>query len=283
MFGSYAYLQTVIAHSSTRKTSKKGTLISKLLNTIKPNDWTFLDISNDVLKSRYPWMNVHFDDNSKFPWAVETELNKLFQFCVSFDSSEQCLDFLKSHLHIDLNIIHKELISEFCYKTTLIDENIDDLIEKKDRIALLKLSVATLDRSLAWHVPSSSWMSDFHSIMNDCLHIIEKHIADVNAITNELSIVGHDFETYESHTHSFYRMENVCKLLEQGYLYDDMTIIAKQTVLTLEESIRIFHGNKYSALNDDDFEKKIEERVSKEIQWCKQKLTHSDNLEIQKP
>jgi hypothetical protein len=222
-------------------------------------------------------MNIHFDDNSKFPWAVETELNKLFQFCVSFDSSEQCLYFIKNHLNIDLDIIHKELISEFCYKTTLIDEKIDELIEKTDRIELLKLSVVTLDRSLAWNVPSPSWISDFHTIMNNCLNLIEKHLSEVNSITNELSIVGHDFETNESYTHSFYRMENVCKLLEQGYLYDDMTTIAKQTVLTLEESIRIFHGNKYSTLSDDDFEKKIEERVSKEIQWCKQKLTHLTN------
>lgn len=248
-------------------------MISDILHDYEAEDWTFMNIRNEIFKARFPWFVVSFSDDSNFPWAVRTDIERLFQLCISFRSIDDCSGYIKTELNTNINTVHRRLISEFCYQINLIDESLDDLIDSIKGIQLIQFIISVLERSLLWNDPDPSWPSDFYSILFFANDTVRRNEKIPNDNIDKLEMIGTEYVSEKGYSHVFYKLESVCFHLQKGQLYDDMNTLAKQTHVVLIDSIRIFHEYKYSSLSENDFEKYIDSRIVQETEWCKHKLT----------
>lgn len=244
-------------------------MISTIINDFRVQDWTFLNIDSDTLKARYSWLILSAPGVEKrFPWAVEYDLIRLFHLCISFPSSHQALDFLTKDLRIGLNSIHLDLLEIFCYPTNPVKMELDELIESSADDALLKFTLATIDRALIWWCPESSWKSDFFWMMAKARRIIDENGLATARRVDYINILDWDYNSSYEHTHVYYRFYNISKQLENGEVFSDLGAIAKQAHIALMTSIDDFYEHKWSRLSQIDFDKKVDEVMGRETLWC---------------
>src|SRR3712207_3702055 len=75
--------------------------------TYNSSNWNYLEISDEILKSRYEWVNIYFPgEDRKSPWAHEHNMIRLFLLCRTFPSKMQALGWMENHLSSNALPIH---------------------------------------------------------------------------------------------------------------------------------------------------------------------------------
>jgi hypothetical protein len=246
-------------------------MISEIIKKYTAENWTFLNIEKDVFKKRYAWVRLlPVAENKKYPWAVSKDIRNLFYLCVSYDSLE---DFNKENQTWTttklLTEIHSRLIHSFCYPNEESNQNLDQLINVSDTSALLNLTFNMLERSLLWCNPEPSWPKDFDYILLKIKPIIERFSEETNFIqTNELKLKGVYQVSIEEYTHVFYKFQVACEQIQNGYLYSELKTIAKQAYGALVQSIQLCFEYLISYVDEQTYQRKIDEIIAKETVWA---------------
>ena len=122
-------------------------MIGQLLNENTIQNWTYLNIDEKVLRDRYDQIKISFPIvDLNYPWAIRNDIERLFHLCISFDSKNEVLNWMKTNLvDINLNGTHLSLIDLFSYLKAKNNDDLDSLIEKSDDFSLLNFIHLTLD------------------------------------------------------------------------------------------------------------------------------------------
>jgi len=232
--------------------------------------WTYLNIDEKVLRSRYKWVKINFPEvNLNYPWAIRNDIQRLFHLCISYQSKEDVLNWIKTNSKMNLNQIHLKMVDSFCYSKDQSNNHIDSLIDKSEIFYLLNFIHSTLERALLWYNPEPCWPSDFFHILTTGKSIIDKTNSPELIITKSLPTKGVDFVSTDEHTHIFYKFQNIYLQLNENKIYSEIRTIAKQSHSALLKSISLFLEGRISSLDEIKFERKLDELMNKETQWCK--------------
>lgn len=245
-------------------------MIGELLKTYNINDWTYLNIDDKVLRDHYKWIQINFPPvDLNYPWAVRNDIQRLFYLCISFNSKNEVLNWIKINLNIKLNDVHLNMVDCFSYSKKLTNNNLDAIIEKSDDFLLLNFIHLTLERVLLWYDPDPCWPSDFIDILTTGKIIINRSDKAKLISTESLKIKGVSLVSAEQHTHVFYKFQDICLQLQEGKIYSDIKTIAKQSHTALLKSIEIFLEHRIPILDEIKFEKKRDSIMNMETLWCK--------------
>ncbi len=239
------------------------------------SNWHYLDISDEILKSRYAWVTISFlGEARKFPWAHEYNMIRFFLLCRTFPSKKQALRWIEHHLVNDIKPIHLSLMNVFCYSENKILESIDELIDQTDDKDLLDFIQLVLDRALLWNRPEPCWPSYFMGILSCIDERVNKATNRQLKWINNPEVEGVDFVSGESYTHVFYKFENLINGIEKGELYYDIKDLSRQAYDVLLKSMELFfeHGYLSSFLSEEAWERKLHEIAMKETDWCKAQI-----------
>jgi hypothetical protein len=257
-------------------------MISEIIKKYTVENWTFLEVEKDIFKKRYNWVRLlPFEIEKKYPWAVSRDIRNLFYLCVSYNSLE---DFNNENQKWtkakQLTEIHTQLIHSFCYSNEKSDQNLDQLIDESNTNSLLYLTFNMLERSLLWCNPEHTWPGDFNYILRKIKPIIERFSEETDLTsTNELTLKGAYFASTEEYTHVFYKFQVVCEQIQNGYLYSELKIIAKQAHEALIKAIQFGFEYFISFVDEHTYQRKIDEIIAKETRWATAQLKSFQALE----
>ena len=245
-------------------------MIGELLKTYDIADWNYLNIDEKVLRNQYKWININFPSvDLNYPWAVRNDIQRLFHLCISFNTKNEVLYWIKTNLNIELNEVHLKMIDSFCYSKELTNNKIDSIIDESDDFLLLNFIHSTLERALLWYDPEPCWPSDFFHILRIGKSIINQSNKTELISTESLKTKGVYLVSTDEHTHVFYKFQNICSQLQENKIYSDIKTIAKQSHTALLKSVSLFLEHRISALDEIKFEKKLDSIMDMETLWCK--------------
>lgn len=248
-------------------------MISLTLRNNAVEDWSYLNINQELLQSRYEWINIYLPEvELKYPWAVRNDILRLFFLCISFESKSEVLSVLKDELNLSLNETHRELINFICYSSVHEKNNLDSIIEISDNQILLNFIYETLERALLWYIPDPSWKSDFYCILEVSKALIEQPILENLLLDESINPKGVQFNSVDEHTHVFYKFQDLCLQLESGRISYDLKTLAIQAHDALIQSIRLRLEFNISSLNEIRFDEKIDSIIVNETEWCTTRL-----------
>jgi hypothetical protein len=241
---------------------------SKIYNS---SNWNYLTISDDILSCRYGWVNIYFpSEDRKFAWAHEHNMVRLFLLCRTFPSKGKALKWIEDHLVSDLMPIHLSLIDKFCYSENRILESIDELIDQTNDNDLLNFIQIALDRSLLWHTPEPCWPSSFMGILRCTDEKLKKATSRQLKWVDTPEVEGVDFVSGENYTHVFYKFQNMINGIVKGELYYGIKDLSRQAHEVLLKSMELFfEQSNFSSLDEEAWERKLDEIANKETEWCK--------------
>lgn len=245
-------------------------MVSKIERTYSKDNWSFIDIQDHIFFDHFSSRKSIFSSvYKKYSFAVRRDILRLFHLCVSFDSRKEVLDWFRNQEAYDLNEIHLDLIDLFSYPEETIQADLDKLINESEPFILLDFICLVLDRALQWYEPSPSWPSDFTYILKAAKEVVDQSRTIKLKETGELPFHGVDLATYDLNSHLYYKLGNVCALLREELLYNNLKTMAIQAHLTLIAYMNIFF-NYYASVEIDEvsFEREIENMIAKETQWC---------------
>ncbi|PKH51739.1 hypothetical protein CXF68_14065 [Tenacibaculum sp. Bg11-29] len=250
-------------------------MLSELIEKYNVSDWSYLNIEKHTLIKRYSWVSIYIPDiNLNYPWAVRNDIIRLFYLCISFDSKSEVLKWFLENSKFKLFKPHLKLINLFCYQKSELENNFDLKIESSNNNVLLNFITIVLERSLLWYSPEPTWPSCLTShLVKARKTIINVNIENLKS-TSILVFKGDDLFDSSDYTHVFYKFKNICNQINKGEIYSDLTTIAKQAHLTLITSIRNNFEHEYniSKLSEIEYERKIDNLIKKETDWCHSQL-----------
>ncbi len=244
----------------------------KAAKTYNSLNWNYLEISDEIIKSRYDWVNISFpSEDRKSPWAHEHNIIRLFLLCRTFSSKVKALRWIEEHLESGVLPIHLFLMNTFCYRENTTLESLDELIDRTYDNDLLNFIQISLDRSLLWHNPEPCWPSDFIAILRRADEILGKGTNQQLKWVDNPEVEGVDFVADENYTHVFYKFQNLINGIAKGELYYEIKDLSRQAHGALLKSMELFfeHRHIYSFLSQEAWERKLDEIALKETDWCK--------------
>ncbi|KAB1155948.1 hypothetical protein F7018_11610 [Tenacibaculum aiptasiae] len=250
-------------------------MVGELITKYNVSDWFYLNIDKQTLLKRYDWINIYIPDiNLNYPWAVINDIERLFYLCISFDSKSEVLKWFSENSELVLIESHIKLVDLFSYQKIELKNNIDYQIEECNNTTLLNFITLILERSLLWYSPEPTWPSSLYSYLVKARKIIN-HI-DMTKLkpTNDLVLKGEDLFDSTDYTHVFYKFKNICNQIDKGEIYSDLTTITKQAHLTLITSIRLNleYQHNTTKLTEIEYERKIDDIIKRETNWCLRQL-----------
>lgn len=243
-------------------------------------NWEYLEISDDAMKSTYDWITISFPKNAdrKFPWAHEYDMTRLFLLCTTFTSSKEAKKWILDNVKKDLSPVHLSLIDSFCYSQVEIPESIDQLILNTDDDDLLYFILKVLERSLLWYNPESSWPGDFGRVMKVASKKLKNKTSMPLNYVDKPDVEGVDYASIESYTHVFYKFQNLVNGIEKGEIYYNIKDLSKQVHDALLLAMLSFFEPKFSSLNEERWERMMDEIAAKETDWCKAQISRNEPM-----
>ncbi|BDD05728.1 hypothetical protein [Aureibacter tunicatorum] len=260
-------------------------MYSTISESFNNTNWNYLRITDELINSRYKWVNVSLPivDN-EHSWAHEHNIIRLFIISRTFLSKEDAVIWMKTKSIYNLDAIHLSLLDHYCCPKINIQDDIDSLIDKANNKSLLIFIQLVLDRSLLWYDPESGlgWTGCFQEILRISSKKLQRKSMQEVSRSGNLEIEGVDFVSLEDYTHVFYKFKNLINGLERGEVYYDIQVLSKQVHGALLKSMQLFFEDSYYChilLPEIDWERKLNEIIIQETDWCKFQLSRLFNKE----